>query len=645
MPVPHLAAGGDGRADAGQHVPALGDDGEGRRLPRRPARAGLRRPRHVAPGRRDRRRRHDDRRRAAGPAPDRPQAAARRWHDQPARVHDRRVRLGHADRRTRPAAIMLLAHGAFKAAAFMVVGIVDHQHGTRDVRLLPRPGPGWRGVLVVAVGRRRRRWPASRCCSASSPRRPTSTPSSHQGAGAALALAGLVVGSVLTVAYSIRFVAGVAGRLADERRRRPARRSTTGRRRRLPRRRPPSSPSPASLFGVLPRLVDGLVGAAADALDRAVGERPPGAVARLQHRAAAVGGGPRRRHRALRRPAAVGRGRCSRPGGGSRRPPTPTSASLRGLNAVANRVTAVAQPGSLPVYLGVILLTAAVVPRRPAAQRLVVAGLAAARRGPGPRPDRGDAHRLGARRGDRPPALLRRPVPRDGRLLDGRAVHRPGRARPGADPGRHRDAVDRAVRARAAPAARPLRDDARRRPARPSASSSPPSSAGSVFLFTLAVGSVDPPTTVSDTMIEQALPGGRRAQRRQRDPRRHPRLRHARRDHACWPPRRSAPSPSPGPGGAPAGPAVATRHAGAPPAAGAADPPGDDRRVGAHRVRRRDGRLAVAAVRRAQPARRRLRRRHRRRRRGRPALRRRRPRARSAGSRAAGRGWSSAPAC
>ena len=36
--------------------------------------------------------------------------------------------------------------------------------------------------------------------------------------------------------------------------------------------------------------------------------------------------------------------------------------ALRGVNAVANRVTAVAQPGSLPIYLGVILLTAAVVP-------------------------------------------------------------------------------------------------------------------------------------------------------------------------------------------------------------------------------------------------------------------------------------------
>jgi multicomponent Na+:H+ antiporter subunit A len=36
--------------------------------------------------------------------------------------------------------------------------------------------------------------------------------------------------------------------------------------------------------------------------------------------------------------------------------------TLRGTNAIADRVTAVAQPGSLPIYAGVILLTAAIVP-------------------------------------------------------------------------------------------------------------------------------------------------------------------------------------------------------------------------------------------------------------------------------------------
>ena len=46
--VPQLVAGGDGRPDAGQHVPPLGDDGQGRRLPRGPVLAGVRRRRDVA---------------------------------------------------------------------------------------------------------------------------------------------------------------------------------------------------------------------------------------------------------------------------------------------------------------------------------------------------------------------------------------------------------------------------------------------------------------------------------------------------------------------------------------------------------------------------------------------------------------------
>ena len=43
---------------------------------------------------------------------------------------------------------LVLAHALFKAALFMVVGIVDHQAGTRDIRRLPRPGSR------LAAGRR-----------------------------------------------------------------------------------------------------------------------------------------------------------------------------------------------------------------------------------------------------------------------------------------------------------------------------------------------------------------------------------------------------------------------------------------------------------------------------------------------------------
>src|SRR3954449_9246184 len=42
--------------------------------------------------------------------------------------------------------VLLVAHAAFKAALFMVVGILDRQTGTRDIRDLPALRDGWRGL-------------------------------------------------------------------------------------------------------------------------------------------------------------------------------------------------------------------------------------------------------------------------------------------------------------------------------------------------------------------------------------------------------------------------------------------------------------------------------------------------------------------
>src|SRR5581483_5574262 len=47
--------------------------------------------------------------------------------------------------------MLLVAHAAFKAALFMVVGILDRGTGTRDLRRLPALGPSWRGVEVVSL--------------------------------------------------------------------------------------------------------------------------------------------------------------------------------------------------------------------------------------------------------------------------------------------------------------------------------------------------------------------------------------------------------------------------------------------------------------------------------------------------------------
>ena len=139
--------------DTGQRLPALGHDGEGRRVPRRPVRSGLRRGRSLAadPGRG--RPRHHGGRRPARPAPARPQAPARLRHGQPARLHDGAVR----GRRPRPPAagcVLLLAHALFKAALFMVVGTIDHETGTRDAA--PAPAASARaGAWSGGHGRRR----------------------------------------------------------------------------------------------------------------------------------------------------------------------------------------------------------------------------------------------------------------------------------------------------------------------------------------------------------------------------------------------------------------------------------------------------------------------------------------------------------
>lgn len=110
--------------------------------------------------------------------------------------------------------VLLLAHGAFKAALFMVVGIVDHELGTRDVRRLHALGPGWRPVLVVSV--------LSAASMAGVPpllgfvAKEKGLDAAVHGSftGATTLVIVFVVGSVLTFAYSARFVLGLIGRLA-----------------------------------------------------------------------------------------------------------------------------------------------------------------------------------------------------------------------------------------------------------------------------------------------------------------------------------------------------------------------------------------------------------------------------------------------
>lgn len=108
---------------------------------------------------------------------------------------------------------MLLAHGLFKATLFLVVGIIDHQSGTRDVRKLSGVFRSSRALGIVAS--------IGAASMAGVPllagfvaKESVLEAFVHHAADPAagpwgvVVLAGLVLGSVLTFAYSARFMWG-----------------------------------------------------------------------------------------------------------------------------------------------------------------------------------------------------------------------------------------------------------------------------------------------------------------------------------------------------------------------------------------------------------------------------------------------------
>ncbi len=109
---------------------------------------------------------------------------------------------------------LLLAHGLFKAALFLVVGIIDHQSGTRDIRKLSGVFRSSRALGVVAAI-------AAASMAGVPPLAGFVAKESvfeafvHYGTGdgapawgGILILVGLVIGSILTFAYSARFMWG-----------------------------------------------------------------------------------------------------------------------------------------------------------------------------------------------------------------------------------------------------------------------------------------------------------------------------------------------------------------------------------------------------------------------------------------------------
>ena len=109
---------------------------------------------------------------------------------------------------------MLCAHAMFKAALFMVVGVIDHTTGTRDIRRLAWLGQRSRPLLIIAVG-------ATASMAALPPFLgfvakeadfETLAHSESLGAAAPYVLAGIVLGSVFTTIYSLRFLWGAFAR-------------------------------------------------------------------------------------------------------------------------------------------------------------------------------------------------------------------------------------------------------------------------------------------------------------------------------------------------------------------------------------------------------------------------------------------------
>jgi multicomponent Na+:H+ antiporter subunit A len=109
---------------------------------------------------------------------------------------------------------MLCAHAMFKAALFMVVGVIDHATGTRDIRRLAWLGARSRALLVIAVG-------ATASMAALPPffgfvakeaDFETVAHSASLGTAAPFVLAGIVAGSTFTTIYSLRFLVGAFGR-------------------------------------------------------------------------------------------------------------------------------------------------------------------------------------------------------------------------------------------------------------------------------------------------------------------------------------------------------------------------------------------------------------------------------------------------
>ena len=430
--------------------------------------------------------------------------------------------------------VLLLAHGAFKATLFMVVGVIDHQVGTRHIRELHGFGAGWMPVKVIAV-----------VAAASMAGLPPlfGFVAKEKGidtyleygdfTGATATLVVIVVGSVLTFAYSARFVLGVFGAYGtadcDVRSR--------------------TAPVPPTLFiapaavltavtlivGLFPGLISNLTKSALLGLDP---ESSPSTVKLWAgfNTAFMISLGIIATGTLLavfRRPVARFQTALAQPLRSVPSSGEVYGGTIRAIDLIARRVTRTVQSGSLPTYLLVILTTVVVLPVIPMLaefgelpqwvenpiQLPIVAIII------------GSATRC---RTDPPPHRRSRDARRR-RFRDGRALRDAGCPRPGAHPVRDRDPGHGVVRARVALLADPLRRSrARRRASAPAGGLA----RGGRRRLRLRDRSDERSRRrgrgIDLGRDDRTIQARRRGQERgQRDPRRLPRRRHHGRDHGA----------------------------------------------------------------------------------------------------------------
>ena len=259
--------------------------------------------------------------------------------------------------------VLLLAHGAFKATLFMLVGIVDHEVGTRDIRKLHGFGSGWVPVKVMTVVAAASMAGLPPLLGFVAKEKAIDTYLEYgEFTGSAIVLGVIVVGSILTFVYSARFVLGVLGAFGepDEERLSPTAHAA-----------PLVFSGPAMVLtvvtvvvGLAPVLVSDLTKAATLGLDPAASPSTvklwAGFNTAFVLSLLIIGTGALLTW--FRRPVARAQAVASDP---IRRLPSTDDvfvAILEAIDTVARRVTRVVQSGSLPAYLLVIITTVVVVP-------------------------------------------------------------------------------------------------------------------------------------------------------------------------------------------------------------------------------------------------------------------------------------------